>query len=291
MNKLHYLILVAFLIIPQTLHAQFEEASTSTRSTALGGMFTPMADDPSALFINCAGLVNSVSPVLYGDFSDSSGEEYGVGTIIGAVYPAPWFTVGAGWYRRGLSGGDIEDENVLIAGLAKKLLTNTGGSYLSVGAAIKLGRLAYESTCDCPGSGSTESRATGDFGIILRPLPVISIGYSMLTVKETDFEDYSSPRSWDRINRWGISYYWEDRVVIGFEQQRSAGKTSYHYGLAVQTSTPIEILAGFDDGDVQGGIRWIEEIVRISAGFGYSGDSGVNARASIEVSIRKGDKE
>jgi hypothetical protein len=291
MKKLHHFILAACLVIPQTLHAQFEEASTSTRSTALGGMFTHVADDPSALFINCAGLVNSVSPVLYGDFSGSSGEGYGGETMIAALYPTPWITVGAGWYRRGLSGGDIEDENVLIAGLARKLLTNTGGSYLSVGAALKVGRLAYESSCDCPGSGSSESRVTGDLGLILRPLPVISIGYSMLTVKEADFEEYGSARSWNRLNRWGISYFWEDRVVVGFEQQRSAGRTTYHYGLAVRTSTPIEILAGFDDGDVQGGIRWIDDIVRVSVAFGSGGDRGIHARASVEVGIPRGEKE
>ena len=291
MKKLHYFILVACLVIPQNLHAQFEGAYSSTRSTALGGMFTPIGDDPSTLFINCAGLVNSVSPVLYGDFSEASVEGSGGETMIGVLYPAPWFTVGAGWYRRGLSGGEIEDENVLIAGLAKKLLTNMGGSYLSVGAAVKVGRLAYESSCDCPGSGSTESNVTGDFGFILRPLPVISIGYSILTAKENYFEGYSSEQSWDRVNRWGISYFWEERVVVGFEQRRSGGSTTYHYGLAVRTSTPIEILAGFDDGDVQGGVRWVDEIVRVSVAFGSDGGRGVHARASIEVSIRKDKKE
>ena len=211
--------------------------------------------------------------------------------MIAAIYPAPWITVGAGWYRRGLSGGDIEDENVLIAGLAKKLLTNTGGSYLSVGAALKMGRLAYESSCDCPGGGSSESNVTGDLGVILRPLPVISIGYSMLTLNEADFEEYGSVRSWERSSRWGISYFWEGRVVVGFEQQRSAGRTTYHYGLAVRTSTPIEILAGYDDGDVQGGIRWVDEIVRVSVAFGSTGDDGVHARASIEASIPTGNKK
>ncbi len=291
MKKLHYLILAACIVIPQNLHAQFEGTSSSTRSTALGGMFTPIGDDPSTLFINIAGLVNSTSPVLYGDFSDASGEGYGGETMIGVLYPASWGTFGAGWYRRGLSGGEIEDENVLIAGLARKLLKNTGGSYLSVGAAVKVGRLAYESSCDCPGSGSSESKVTGDFGFILRPLPVISIGYSMLTVKEADFEEYSSSQSWNRVNRWGISYFWEERVVVGFEQRRSGGSTTYHYGLAVRTSTPIEILAGFDDGDVQGGIRWVDETVRVSAAFGSDDRRGVHAMASIEVSILKGEKE
>ena len=192
MKKLHYLILAACMVIPQTLHAQFEEVSTSTRSTALGGMFTHVADDASALFINSAGLVNSASPVLYGDFSESSAAGYGSETMIAAIYPAPWITVGAGWFRRGLSGGDIDDENVFIAGIAKKLLTNTGGSYLSVGAAMKAGRLAYGSSCDCPAGGSSESDVTGDLGLILRPLPVISIGYSLITLKEVDFGDYGS---------------------------------------------------------------------------------------------------
>ena len=291
MKKLHYLILAACMVIPQTLHAQFEEVSTSTRSTALGGMFTHVADDASALFINSAGLVNSASPVLYGDFSESSAAGYGSETMIAAIYPAPWITVGAGWYRRGLSGGDIDDENVFIAGIAKKLLTNTGGSYLSVGAAMKAGRLAYGSSCDCPAGGSSESDVTGDLGLILRPLPVISIGYSLITLKEVDFGDYGSARSWERSSRWGISYFWENRVVVGFEQQRSAGRTTYHYGLAVRTSTPIEILAGYDDGDVQGGVRWVDEILLVSVAFGSGGDGGIHARASIELSIPSGDKE
>ena len=74
MKKLHYLILVAVLIIPSTIHAQFKGAASSARSTALGGMFTPMGDDASALLINCAGLVNTTVPVVYGDYSGALDE-------------------------------------------------------------------------------------------------------------------------------------------------------------------------------------------------------------------------
>jgi hypothetical protein len=291
MNKLHYFILATGLILPTSLSAQFEGATESARSTALGGMFTPLGDDPSTLSINCAGLVNSASLALYGDFAEASDDGYGAGTMIAVVYRVPWFTMGAGWYRRDASAGGIEDENLLVAGVARKLISNVGGSYLSVGAAVKVGRIAYESSCDCPGGGSAESNVTGDFGLILRPLPVISIGYSMLNAMETEFEDHSPARSWSRVSRWGISYFWEERVIVGFEQQRWGGSTTYHYGIAVRTSTPVEILAGFDDGDVQGGIRWVDETVRVSAAFGSDGDGGVHARASIEVSIGKTDDE
>jgi hypothetical protein len=291
MKKLHYLILVAVLIIPSTTHAQFEGAAASARSTALGGMFTPMGDDPSTLLINCAGLVNSTVPVIYGDYSGSSDGGISGEMLVAAAYPGPWFNIGVGWHRRGLSDGTIENENVLIIGLARKILTNVGGSYLSVGAAVKMGRLSYGSMCECLASGSSETKVTGDVGAILRPLPVISIGYSMLTIREVDFEESSPALSWERGQRWGISYFWEERVIVGFEQQRRGGDESYHYGLAVRTSTPLEILAGFNDGDIQGGLRWVDEIIRVSVSFGSGEESGAYARASIELGLSRINEE
>jgi hypothetical protein len=280
------LLLQAFLIailVPSGLHAHFERAALGTRSIALGGMFVALGDDPSTLFVNPSGLVTAESPILYGEFAESPGSRYGEETRIAAVYPFSRFTVGTGWYRRGIEEGGNED--LMIAGIASTLLTNTQGSFLSVGAAAKIGRLSYESSCECAGSGTAQTEATFDLGVMFRPLPVISIAYSLSNARDIDLGPPGEEEPWERSQRWGIAYFWEERVTVGYEHERTGGQTVHHYGFSVRTSTPIELMAGFSDERVYGGIRWIGERLRLAASFGPDGDDGVHASASAEIGL------
>jgi hypothetical protein len=286
------LLLQAFLIailVPSVLHAHFERATLGTRSIALGGMFIALGDDPSTLFANPSGLVTIESPSLYGEFAESPGSRYEEESRIAAIYPFPRFTVGAGWYRRGIEVGG--DEDLIIAGIAATLLTNTQGSFLSVGAAAKIGRLSYESSCDCAGSGASQTETAFDLGVMFRPLPVISIAYSLSNVQDIDIGPPGEEGSWERSQRWGIAYFWEERVTVGYEHERACGQTVHHYGFSVRTSVPVELLAGFSEEQVYGGVRWVGERLRLAVSFGPDGDDGIYTSASAEIVLGFGSED
>ncbi len=278
---------LAILLIPSVLYAHFERAALGTRSIALGGMFVALGDDPSTLFSNQGGLVTVESPTLYGEFAESPGPRYGEESRIAVIYPFTRFAVGGGWYRRGIEAGGNED--LMVAGIATTLLTNTQGSFLSLGAAAKVGRLSYESTCDCAGSGTSQTETAFDLGVMFRPLPVISIAYSISNMRDIDIGPPGEEEPWERSQRWGIVYFWEERVMVGYEHEMTGGRTLHHYGFSVRTSTPVELLAGFSEERVYGGIRWVGERLRLAASFGPDGDDGIHASASAEIGLGFGD--
>jgi len=281
------LLLQAFLIsilFPAGLHAHFERAALGTRSIAMGGMFIPLGDDPSTLFANAGGLVTIESPALYGEFAESPGPRYGEESRVVLVYPFPRFTAGTGWYRRGIE--ESGDEDLIVTGVAATLITNTQGSFLSIGAAAKIGRISYESSCDCAGGGTSETETAFDLGVMFRPLPVISIAYVISNERDIDFGPPGEEEPWERAHRLGVAYFWEERVTVGYEYERTGQRTIHHYGFSVRTSTPFELLAGFSDERVYGGIRWVGDRVRLAAAFGPEGDEGIHASVSVEIRLR-----
>ncbi|MCX5753219.1 MAG: hypothetical protein NTW97_06175 [Candidatus Krumholzibacteria bacterium] len=75
-----------------------------------------------------------------------------------------------------------------------------------------------------------------------------------------------------RVQRWGASYFWEDRIVLSFATVRRAGRTTLHYGMAVKTAVPIELMTGFSDGRVTGGARWTG--ARLGGLIAFAADEG-----------------
>ncbi len=285
-----FVLLQALLIatlIPVDLHAHFERAQLGTRSIALGGMFVPLGDDPSALFSNVSGLVTADVPTIYGDYAESPDPRYDAESRIAALYPYRRFAAATGWYRRG--GGEAGDEDLIVGGIAATLLTNTQGAFLSAGAAVKVGMVSYESGCDCAEGGTTETGTTFDIGIMFRPLPVVSVAYVLSNASDIEFGPPGEEELWERSQRWGIAYFWEGSVAVGYEYERVGERTIHHYGFSVRTSTPIELLAGFSRERLSGGIRWIGGRVRLAASFGTAGGDGIHAGASVEFGLGSSD--
>jgi hypothetical protein len=126
---------------------------------------------------------------------------------------------------------------------------------------------------------------------MFRPLPVISIAYVLSNVQDIDYGPPGEQEAWDRVQRWGVAYFWEERVALGYEYERTGTRPRHHYGFSVRTSTPIELLAGFSDERVYGGMRWAGDRVRIAVSFGPEGDDSIHASASVEIPIMFGNEE
>jgi hypothetical protein len=87
------------------------------------------------------------------------------------------------------------------------------------------------------------------------------------------------------VSRWGISYFWEQKVILSYEQERIAGRVINHYGFSVRTAVPLELMAGLSGGNVSGGLRWINDRFRAVAAFTSDDEFGVETRFSLEVSL------
>jgi hypothetical protein len=197
------------------------------------------------------------------------------------ILPVGATSFGTGLYHLGFDGTNAE--NLFAAGAARKILQGTQGSFMSVGMTFLVATVSAEQDCACGAAGTSESEVTGGFGVILRPLPVFSFGYSIDSFHDIEYDTAGSGSMWRTTNRWGISYFWEERVVISYEQEHRADEVVRHYGFSVRASLPFEMMAGFSDGRVSGGIGVLFEKIRFTAAFTSSEDLGINARASLEI--------
>ena len=275
------LIIFFLIFFPVSVHAYFEGSVQGARSQAMGGAFVALGDDGSTLFHNPAGLAGIGSVCLYGDYGNTSGCRERGEAKIDVVFPAGMTVFGAGWQRLGLEGAPTE--NLFIAGVARRILKGARGSFLSVGASFRLWRLSCESICGSGARSSTGSEATGDFGVMLRPVPVLSLGYSVENIREVDLDITDNGSARRRVSRWGISCFLEKTVIVSFEQEHLPGRVVRHYGFSLRTSVPLELMAGFSDENVSGGARWSSDHIRVTVSFISCDDLGIDARASLEI--------
>ena len=276
--KRHLLVLCALCLFGTRAEARLAGSSAVARSQAMGGALVSLADGPAALFVNPAGIVIPSTPALYLDYDEPSG-------ILGGRESRVAFAAGAentrgafGWYR---FDSERESNTLFALSAARRLIEGTQGSFLSIGASVTV----ESSSGEGMDPGETDSRrwASGDAGIMLRPLPVVAFAYSAGNIRDAHPDRAGGDEDRRRVQRWGASYFWEDRVVLSFATARRAGRTTFHYGIGVKTAVPIELLAGFSDGRVTGGARWIGARLGGSIAFAADEDEGVTWTLACEA--------
>jgi len=224
---------------------RFDGTISSTRSMALGGAFSPLADDITALFVNPSGLINTGGAALYADYMETGG---------GAL----------------------------------NVLSGSVGSFISIGGALRAGRVAFDLDdpcipCGVPGGRYSYNALTADLGLMIRPLPFISLAVSTENISETGFGsgDYYIP--WDRTVRYGAAWLHEDRFTISWERRQTGDRETDHFGFGLRTAIPLEIMAGMTSNRVHGGARWDGGRWRGSIVFGHEDESVITTGASIEI--------
>jgi hypothetical protein len=278
-----FVALLALSLIGARAEARLNESSAVARSQAMGGAFVSLADGPAALFVNPAGIVAGSNPALYLDYAEPAGVR-GARESRAAFAAGTANTRGAlGWYRL---DAETEADNLLVASVAHRLVEGAQGSFLSLGASVTAGGFSGKGTD--PGEERSRWTASGDAGIILKPLPVVAFAYSAGNIRDAHPERASAGEPWRREQRWGAAYFWEDRIVLSFEAVRRAGRTTLHYGLGARTAVPIELLAGFSDGHATGGVRWTGGRFGGSVAFAADGDEGVTWTIACEAYLSGG---
>jgi hypothetical protein len=265
---------------------QFNGTVSSTRSMAMGGAFSPLADDITALVVNPAGLINTGGVVLYGDYMQT-GDESGPweGKLFGGF--EKWGIVfgGAGSQK---SYGDGTTEGQLSAGFAINVMSGSVGSFISIGGALRAGRVAFDLEDGCVPCGTSPGRysynaLTADLGMMIRPLPFISFSASTENISETGFGSGEYYIPWDRTVRIGAAWLHEDRFTVSWERRYMGDRVTNHFGFGLRTAIPLEIMAGMTEERVYGGARWDGGRWRASVVFGQEAENVITTGVSLEI--------
>ncbi len=254
----------------------------------MGLSFSSLCDDASTLFINPAGLVTTRGIALYGDYTNGA-DPCSKGYVRGCLaLPYERLTVAAGFFRDNMDGGGTW--NVLVAGAAWRMTEGAQGSFLSIGADARFGRIAQDviGSCDVCGPARTaDTGLTAGIGIMVRPLPIVSIGCSSENLFEKRFELGSAGVTWKRHTRLGISWFLQGRAVISWEREYYGAREINHYGISVRTSVPIELMTGFYEGKVTGGIRWVHRRFDVSIAFSPEDEGRIATSVCAQLFFRK----
>jgi hypothetical protein len=279
MKRLLFL-LCASCLFSARAEAHLNASSATARSQAIGGASVSLADGPVSIFVNPAGIVAGVFPALSVDYAEPphvrGGRDWRLAVSAGREETRGAF----GWYR---SDSEAERDDLLILGLAHRLVEGTQGSFLSLGACATVGGVS-------PGTASSGAdgagwRASADAGVILQPLPVIALAYSAGNIADAHLDRVSGGEPWRREQRWGASYFWRDRIVLSCSSIRRAGVTTLHYGIGVKTAAPLELFSGFSDGRATGGARWTGVPVSAMIAFASGDDGAVTWWISCEAHL------
>ena len=269
------------------------QIARTTRSQAMGLSFPSIGEGASTLFINPAGLVAVRGMALYGDYTEGD-VLYPNGCARGCLaLPLGRFAAGAGFFNK--DSGGAGRWNVFLAGAAWRIMEGAKDSFLSIGAAAKIARISGETSSDCDicgPAGTDDTGITADIGVIVRPLPMVSIGCSSANLFEKDFEtDGLADGRWRRHTRVGLSWLLQDRIIVSWDRSYYGPMKRDHYGISVRTSVPLELMTGFYDEKITGGVRFTQRRFDLSVAFSPDGDGRLAASVSAEVYFRKRPEE
>jgi hypothetical protein len=242
-------LLFAVLMSPVDAGAYFERQVLSSRTLSLGNAFVAVADDPSAAVENPAGLAQ-----LRGFSLLTSGvKPYGLSdleeTYLAAALPVKIGVAGFSWHRLALNGVTSEDLFSLAFGF--NYIRTTLDASLSFGASLDLARVSYQEPYN-----ASESIVTGSLGVLLRPFPIIGIGYTVRNLGQgsVDFIPGGGGTPLKAIHTWGLAYHWE-QVSLLYEREMTPDRQwKNHLGLEVRFAAGLSFRSGLVGGDVSGGI-------------------------------------
>ena len=259
------------------------DSKNSTSSVSISCAYVALADDASAVFINPAGLVQINGYAMYVDLNDGVYSGIERSTRVAGALNLRRFVLSGGFYY----GTDrLYNQTRTSLALAYTFLEGTVGSFLSGGLSIDYITESEKGLSIVGNSESSDGILTFSVGTMLRPMPVVSLAVSILNFPDVSSEG-NEMNSWRRCYLWGASYFWREKLSILYEQEIVDKEVIHHYGFILKTSSPIELMSGFSNGRVAGGLRWRGSFFNVAFAFISNKNSQVTYSMSVEI-MRKG---
>ena len=231
--------LLALLATPLTARTEVaEQVPVGVRAIGMGGAFSSLADDASALFWNPAGLVwvgHQEIMATHANLFDT-----GINDRLAAfVLPLSLNSaMGLDWYHSGFSDAELGfGENRIDLAYAFR-----PRSWVSLGATAKY---LTQSTDIDGGSLSRGSGSGVDAGLILAPWDGVRFGLLAQDARETRLRQDAGGGSaplYPRTIRIGGSYAWRNRVTAAFDVDHR-----WHAGVELAPLEGAALRLGVDD--------------------------------------------
>ncbi len=242
--------------------AHFEGALLSSRTAALGGAFVAIADDPSAVVDNPAGLSGLTQPALLATYQKPYGVDGLDEGFVALSVPARWVTAGAGWFHRALDGALSEDRVTLS--VARDLKRTSEDASLSIGLSVDFAAVSAQGDVD-----ANDNAVALGAALLLRPFAFIGLGYNIRNLNQPsiDLVPGGGDTPLARAQAAGLSYYWENRLTATIEMFQDA--TSWHTrgGVELQLGPHVVLRGGLDGADAAAGLGVSWHSVGFDAGF------------------------
>jgi len=291
----------AFLIATLTMilsasaaSAYFERIEVGGRALAMGKAFHAVADDPSAIYWNPAGLAAQkraglllmhYRPYVVDDLSAN---------YAALAYPTSWGTVGISWHHTGLK--DVTGEDLFSFALARTFRLGKAGR-VDLGGTAKILRVSYDSFRDAESGGDidygSEAHVAADLGVIVRPSEKWSAGVIVRDIGEPRFDFVPGNGETVIATDWegSVAYRWNEESVV------SVGLAKDHrdelaptVGGEVIFYDVFALRSGLFDYEYWGGFGILTGRWTFDAGFATHKELGVSYMASVTIPFGREDR-
>lgn len=143
MKQLIYVLLIGFFLSPFDLATagMFEDMEFGVRAQGMGGAFTAVADDPSAVRFNPAGLTQLKRPQFVAMYKELFGSTGIHNATLDVAYPTPWGTFGMGFQEVGF---ELAKDRALTISHSLHLTRDLAVGYNLVGYHAEIQRFGYQ---------------------------------------------------------------------------------------------------------------------------------------------------
>ena len=216
------LIFSLLILVPGLLSANFIGMNWGARPMALGETYVGLANDPSAVFWNPAGLsyVNTYSLLASHQNLYEIGDLYN--QMVAVSVPLKFVHVGAGWSQINLL--DEYAEQVIAVSAASIIW------YKNI--PIRFGLSIDNYSVRVPGYDDAKDASTFDIdaGLITTPMKNLSIGFVTRNIFERSIKLVSEYEKLKRNYTIGAHYQWRDVVNFLLDYQWDKDESSVHFG-------------------------------------------------------------
>lgn len=216
------LIFSLLILVPALLSANFIGMNWGARPMALGETYVGLANDPSAVFWNPAGLsyVDTYSILASHQNLYEVGDLYN--QMVAVSIPLKYVHVGAGWSQINLL--DEYAEQVIAISAASIIW------YKNI--PIRFGVSLDNYSVRVPGYDDAKNASTfdADAGLITTPLKNFSVGFVARNIFERSIKLVSENEKLNRNLTLGAHYQWRDVVNFLLDYRWDRDESSVHFG-------------------------------------------------------------
>lgn len=269
--------------------AYFDRLEVGGRALAMGKAFHAIADDPSAVYWNPAGLARQRrSAVLLTHYRPYVVDDLSA-NFAAAAFPLPpkIGTMAIGWHHTGLS--DVVSEDLFLLSAARRVAFPAFGD-LALGVTGKIFRVGYSSFRDYDTleeiDYGSDTKVALDLGAILDVRRDLRVGAIVRNIGEPEF-DFVGGSGGTRMEaeaEGSVTYYWNEASLVsaGLAKNRR-GDLAPTVGGEVLFFDVFALRSGLFDYEFWGGFGILTGSWFFDTGFATHKALGVSYMASVTV--------